>query len=212
MKIIQGVNMLNCTEKSHVYLIQGEENILIDTGFPGQSTKILDEIKSIGVDPTTIRHILLTHHDVDQIGNARVLQNVAGATLWASKDDVPYIIRKRNKSGIKGIIQTLILYRKPIINNIYEENESVGGVQVIKTPGHTPGHVIFLYNNILFAGDLFKITNGKIKLMPKRKNWNEYHLEKSLSLLKGLDCEWICPSHGSPIRRNYEWEKFIEKY
>lgn len=212
MEIVQGVNMLNCTEKSHVYLITGKENILIDTGIPGQGEKILDEIKALEVDPKTIKHILLTHHDVGHVGNAKVLQEETGAALWASKEDVPYIIRKKSRLGIKRIIQTFVRYKKPTINFIYKEYENIGGIQVIKTPGHTPGHVIFMYRNILFTGDLFKIIKGKIKLQPSSSNWNQYKLEKSLSLLKNLECEWICPSHGSPIMRNEIWDEFVTKY
>ncbi|WP_297422011.1 MBL fold metallo-hydrolase [Clostridium sp.] len=212
MEITQGVYMLDCTKKSHAYLIQGEENILIDSGSQGLAQKILDEINSIGIDPSTINHILLTHHDVDNVGNARILQENTGAMLWASKEDMPYIIRRKSRRGIKRIIQTFVRYKKPIINKVYNKYDIIGGIQVIKTPGHTPGHVIFLYRNILFSGDLFKITKGKIKLVSDGENWNKYNLEKSLGLLKNIEFHWICPSHGSPIERNEVWENFINKY
>lgn len=212
MEIIQGVNMLECTGRSHVYLIQGEESILIDTGFPGLSDKILSEIKTLEIDPRTIKYILLTHHDVDHVGNTKVLQNATGAALWAPDEDVPYIIGEKNRPGIKRVIQNIIRYEKPIVNNKYVDNQRIGELQVIKAPGHTPGHVIFSYKNILFTGDMFKIIDGAIKEMPNRMNWNRVEYKKSLSLLKNLEYEWICPSHGSPIKRNSVWDKFIEKH
>jgi glyoxylase-like metal-dependent hydrolase (beta-lactamase superfamily II) len=212
MEIIKGVNMLDCTEKSHVYLITNEENILIDTGLPGEAEKILAEIKSMGIDQKTIKHILLTHHDVGHVGNAKILQDETGASLWAPREDVPYIIGKKSRLGIKRIIQTFVRYKKPIINYVYDGYDKIMGVKIIKTPGHTPGHVIFMYKNILFTGDLFKIVKEKIKLLPKDRNWNQYKLEKSLGLLKNLECEWICPSHGTPITKNDIWEEFIKKY
>lgn len=212
MEVIEGVNMLDCTEKSHVYLIKDKENILIDTGLPGEAEKILSEIESMNINLSSIKHILLTHHDIGHVGNAKILQDETGAALWASKEDVPYIIGKKSRLGVKRVIQTFIRYKKPTINYIYNGYEDIRGIKIISTPGHTPGHVMFMYKNILFTGDLFRIIKGKIKLLPKDRNWNQYKLEKSLGLLKNLECEWICPSHGIPIMKNEIWEEFVKKY
>ncbi|EHI99396.1 metallo-beta-lactamase superfamily hydrolase [Clostridium sp. DL-VIII] len=212
MEIIEGVNMLDCTEKSHVYLIRDKENILIDTGLPGEAEKILSEIKFMNIELNSIKHILLTHHDIGHVGNAKILQDETGAALWASKEDAPYIIGKKSRLGVKRIVQTFIRYKKPIINYFYNGYENIRGIRVIKTPGHTPGHVIFMYKNVLFTGDLFIIVKENIKLLPKDRNWNQYNLEKSLGLLKNLECEWICPAHGTPIMKNDIWEEFVKKY
>lgn len=212
MEVIKNVHMLECTKGSHVYVIKGEESILIDTGIPGFSIKILEELKAIGIEPNSIKHILLTHHDVDHVGNAKALQDATGAQLWASEEDIPFILGKISRTGIKRIVQTLIKYEKPIISNNYSNRQQFGELQVIKASGHTPGHVIFAYENLLFTGDLFKTKGENIKIMPKFMNWNQEELEKSLSILKILEFEWLCPGHGSPIKRSSVWEKFIEKY
>lgn len=209
MKITPEVYMLECADRSHVYLVKAKENILIDTGFPGVGEKIIDEIESIGVDPKSITKILLTHHDVDHIGNARFLKSMTGAKLFASKEDIPYIHGEINRPGIKRIVQSIVKYEKPFVDDKYLDKDSFEEIDVIKTPGHTPGHVIFSYKNILFTGDLFKIKDGQISLLPGFMTWNKSELINSLKLLKDLKFEWICPSHGMPIKRNEEWDRFI---
>ena len=115
---------------------------------------------------------------MDHIGNARFLQQETGAKLWASTEDVPYITVKINRSGVKRIVQALVKHENPVVDNTYLLNQHFGELSVIKTPGHTPGHVIFAYKNILFTGDLFKIKDGNIKSMAKYMNWNQVQVEK----------------------------------
>lgn len=212
MEIVKGVHMLECTQGSHVYLIQGEENILIDAGMPGLGQKIVNELKTIGIEPKSVKHILLTHHDVDHIGNAKFLKDITGAALWASDEDIPYINGEINRQGLKRIIQTVVRYEKPFVDRSYSADQHFKNIVVIKTPGHTPGHVIFAYKNVLFTGDLFKNKKGNLNIMPKFMNWDHKELEKSLGIIKKIEFDLICPSHGLPFHRNERWERFINEY
>jgi glyoxylase-like metal-dependent hydrolase (beta-lactamase superfamily II) len=211
MEIIKGVNMLESTEKSHSYLVQSNETILIDTGFPGLSENILEEIQMMGIVPRNIRHILLTHHDVDHVGNAKSIQQITRAELWAPKEDIPYITGERKRPGVKRIIQALVKVETAVVDNCYQPGQVIDGIHVIRAPGHTPGHVMFQYKNVLFVGDLFKVLGGKVHLPAFYMNWNQQELKKSLKLLQGLKFEWICPAHGTPIQKEKIWADFIEK-
>ncbi|MDP4145915.1 MAG: MBL fold metallo-hydrolase [Bacillota bacterium] len=204
MEIIKGVHMLECTGRSRVYLIQGEENILIDTSLPipRLADKIVEEVKSLGIDIKSIKHILLTHHDVDHVGNAAALQKLTGAALWAPKEDVPYINGELKRPGVKKIVQILVKYEIPKVDKTYAHDQVIGDIAVINTPGHTPGHASFLYKNVIFTGDLFKVKNEDFKTMPKFMNYNQLLVKKSLEKIKDLEFDWVCPSHGSPIKRN----------
>lgn len=73
MTITDSVYMLDSAPSSHVFLVRGAEKILIDTGMPGLSKSIIGELAALGVDIKSIDKILLTHHDVDHIGNTKAL-------------------------------------------------------------------------------------------------------------------------------------------
>jgi glyoxylase-like metal-dependent hydrolase (beta-lactamase superfamily II) len=210
MKIVDNVYMLDCSENSHVFLIKAHENILIDSGFPGASGKIIQELKTLGAE--NIHHILLTHHDVDHIGNAQSLQRQTGAMIWAPFEDIPYILGDKHRPGIKRLIQILIKPGIPTVLNSYQPAHCFGEVNVIKSPGHTPGHVILSYRNILFTGDLFMIIKGHFKMLPQYLNWNQKKVVQSVALLKNYEFDWLCPSHGQPHRRDDDFENFISRY
>lgn len=189
--------MLESTKRSHAYLINSEETVLIDTGFPGESNDIIEEISDLGIKP---KHIFLTHHDVDHIGNAKILQEVTGAKLWATKEDTPFILGEKNRPGIKRIVQTIVKVEKPKVDLFFADQQDLLSIKVISTPGHTPGHVCFLYNNVLFVGDLIANRDGKLKSLPKLGNWNNEILKTSVEKVKSLDFDWICPAHGEPMQ------------
>src|SRR5690242_20285468 len=144
MEITGEVHLLQSTNGSYVYLILGEEPILIDTSLPGRAPAILKELETLGLKPTDLAHILLTHHDVDHIGNAKALQQESGAKLWAPQEDLPYILGQRNREGLKRLIQAFVKVETPQIDATYAPGQRIGGIEIIPTPGHTPGHVSFL--------------------------------------------------------------------
>jgi glyoxylase-like metal-dependent hydrolase (beta-lactamase superfamily II) len=208
MKIGENVYALESTKGSYSYLIMDKEPILIDTGYPGKFEDILEEINSLNLELKSIKHILLTHHDVDHVGNAALLQEETGATLWASKDDIPYILGDKGRPGIKKLVSFILRPKKPEKIQVYQ-NTTIGDVQIISTPGHTPGHVSFLYEDILFAGDLVGNTNGKLKKPPIFGNSNTKSIDESIIKMNEYDFNWICPAHGEPIELKDEWKQLL---
>lgn len=212
MKITDNVYMLESSKGSHMYLIKEKESFLIDTGMPGNIDKILDEIKNLGVEPKSIKNILLTHSDIDHIGNAKKLQDITGATVWCSKEEYSYIEKIKKRSGIKIIINKIIKAEKPTISNFYGNNENINEIKPILTPGHTEGHTIFQYKDVIFVGDLLKVKEGSLRLMPKIMNWDEEKAKKSIKILKDLNFKWLCPAHGEPIKNGDEVKRFLLQY
>ncbi|OPX60079.1 MAG: hydroxyacylglutathione hydrolase [Methanobacterium sp. PtaB.Bin024] len=201
MKITDEVYALEATKNwNYAYLISGEKKMLIDTGRPGQGKGIIKELKSMDINPRDIQHILITHHDVDHVGNLAFLQEETGASVWASREDIPYIYGDKHRPGQKRIISMFMRVKKPGKIMAYEENQKVEGVQVIPTPGHTPGHVCLLYKDILFTGDLVRNSKGSLETMKSSMNWNESILKESIEKTAAYDFKWICTAHGQPLK------------
>jgi len=206
LKVTDDVYALGSTKGNYAYLILGEEIILVDTGRPGQGKGILKELKSMNIKPEDIKHILITHHDIDHIGNLALLEKQTGASIWASKEDIHYIYGDKSRPGIKRFVSLIMRAKKPGKINEYNENQEMGDIEVIPTPGHTPGHVCLLYKDVLFVGDLVKTSKGQLSTLASFMNWDDSLLRESINNISNYDFEWICPAHGEPVERNNKWE------
>lgn len=210
MQVKPGVYALDCTVRSYAYLIVADPVMLIDTSMPGWHAKILAEVESLGINPQSIAHILLTHHDVDHMGNAPALKNATGATIWSSMTDRPFIQGDRHRPGVKRLVELMIKTTPTLVDATFnDENPELGKLSVVPSPGHTPGHVAFLYDDILFAGDLVMSRKGRLRASPSILTWNRAALQQSLVEVGGLEFEWICPAHGQPIRRGDLWDTLL---
>jgi glyoxylase-like metal-dependent hydrolase (beta-lactamase superfamily II) len=207
MKITEEVYSLDSTRGNYAYAVLGSTVMLVDTGRPGQGPGILRDLRALGVQPGDVRHILLTHHDVDHIGSAAFLQRETGAQVWASHTDIPYILGEKPRYGIKRIVGALMRTPAPAGLKSYPESGEVEGVRVIPTPGHTPGHVCLLYQDVLFAGDLVMSMGGPLGLSRPLMTWDMDAVRESARKVGEYDFRWICPAHGQPTERGDVWEK-----
>lgn len=203
MKIKDNVHLLNASKGSYVYLITGEENVLVDTGLSFKGKMILKEINDLGINLAEIKHILLTHHDMDHIGNLEMLQQRTGAEIWASQEDIPYIYGDIDRSSFKKYLKYVFKTNVPRIIKPYVSGQSINGIEAIPTPGHTPGHVCLRYQDILFAGDLLHNKKGKLEPYPKVWNWNNERMMESVEKVTDIPVQWICPAHGEPLKGSF---------
>ncbi|AEF85202.1 metallo-beta-lactamase superfamily hydrolase [Treponema primitia ZAS-2] len=200
MKIAEGIYSLDCAGHGHVFYLEDEQT-LIDTGMPNKGRRILKELSRLGIKPEGIKRIFLTHHDVDHAGNVRFLEEKAGAEIFIGKEDLPYLMNQRARPGIKKYLTKLLGLVPPKHAKTFEVMGNSSGIQTYYTPGHTPGHHVFLYGGILFAGDLFRIEGDRVKAMNPKMNWNGDILGNSISLIKEIPFTVVCPSHGNPMTR-----------
>jgi glyoxylase-like metal-dependent hydrolase (beta-lactamase superfamily II)/ferredoxin len=81
------------------------------------------------------------------------------------------------------------------------------GILMIPTPGHTKGHVVFLYREkYLFTGDHLAWSPRRGHLYAFRSacwySWSEQI--RSMERLLDFRFEWVLPGHGRPIRLTAE--------
>ncbi|MCI0183737.1 MAG: MBL fold metallo-hydrolase [Acidibacillus sp.] len=208
MEISPRVHLLEETKGSYAYVIVGEEPVLVDTFFPGKSDRVVAGLARIGMRPSDLAHIVLTHSDVDHIGNAKRLKELSGATLWAPQEELPYIYKQEKDHGIRRIIRAIMKVEQPVIDETYDAGKRIADLEIIPTPGHTKGHVSIRLGDVLIAGDLVTTRQGKLKPSPGFLTWDRAALQRSLRAVGKQPFDWICPAHGEPVRRGDLWDAF----
>lgn len=131
--------------------------IMIDAGY--NYGRLKEKMGWLDIDPTSIRHILITHQDTDHVG--AVERDSPGlfrdATLYIGEIENRYLTGEKRRRVVHG------LYKLP---QVYIDNPKVllkdgqildiEGIKVecFLVPGHTWGHMVYLIDNTyLFTGD-----------------------------------------------------------
>jgi glyoxylase-like metal-dependent hydrolase (beta-lactamase superfamily II) len=190
---------LDTSPRSHIYLVhQNDGWVMIDTGFPKLAKNIINELQTLQIDPHDIKSILLTHGDVDHVGNLKKLMQIIKCDVYADANELPYLAKQKAYSFRKRLLK--IVFRTPKFKNIKAlPNNTIGELKIIKTPGHTPGHVCYVYKDCLLAGDLISTPKGVINLMNEKFTHDKETYLKAIKSLDLHDINYICPAHGEII-------------
>jgi len=182
----------------HCYLIKDAQGLtLIDSSLPGRGDDILREIKQIGFQASDLKRILLTHGDMDHIGNAPMLQKATGCKVYASEEEVLLITGQMRRAEMKEKLFQSSGFIPPEMSVLPEELEEY---QIIPSPGHTTGHVCYLYQKVLFAGDCCTTESGTLEGPDPKFTENLVLAEKSYRQVLKYAFDWICPGHGNPVQ------------
>jgi len=136
---------------------KSKKGVVIDPG--DEPDLILDTIKRLGFD---IRYILATHGHFDHVGAVTPIKKELNVEFLAHKDDLFFIEDGKKTASRWGIKIT----QPPKPDRYISDGDIIRfsdiEIKVIHTPGHSPGGVCFLYDNILFSGDtLFQGSIGR---------------------------------------------------
>ncbi|WP_404841055.1 MBL fold metallo-hydrolase [Bacillus wiedmannii] len=188
-----------------ILLWDDEMAVLIDTGFPGQFEDIQVEMERVGIPVDKLNVLILTHQDIDHIGSLPdLLENgVSDIKVYAHELDKPYI------EGELPLLKDGNVENPPkgkVSNTVIDGQELpyCGGIQILHTPGHTPGH-ISLYlkqSKTLIAGDSMYSVNGKLGGIHAPTNLNVKEAQQSLKRYSNLDIESVVCYHGGLSKEN----------
>ncbi|ACJ80005.1 MBL fold metallo-hydrolase [Bacillus paranthracis] len=209
MEIAKGVEMLQLEFQEfiiHPILLWDDEMaVLIDTGFPGQFEDIQVEMERVGVSVDKVKVVILTHQDIDHIGSLpNVLENgVSDIKVYAHELDKPYI------EGDLPLLKDVHVENPPkgkVSDTVIDGQELpyCGGILILHTPGHTPGH-ISLYlkpSKILVAGDSMYSVNGVLGGVHAPTTLNIMEARQSLKKYLNLDIESVVCYHGGLSKGN----------
>ena len=209
MEIAKGIEMLQLEFQEFVIhpilLWDDEMAVLIDTGFPGQIEDIQVEMEKVGVSFDKLKVVILTHQDIDHIGSLpELLQRCrSNIKVYAHELDKPYI------EGDLPLLKDGNVETRPkgkVSDTMIDGQELpyCGGILILHTPGHTPGH-ISLYlkqSKILVAGDSMYSVNGMLGGIHAPTTINIKEAQQSLKKYLNLDIESVVCYHGGLSKGN----------
>ena len=153
-----------------------ERGIVVDPGPPGETAwrRLRDGLDDAGIELDGVNHVLVTHWHADHVGAAPRLAREATATLALHERDAPlvgdYAVERERRLERDGRvldrwgvpadrIETLLSgdSPSPIPDSFTVRplvaGDTVEGVDVLHTPGHTAGHAAFVLDEHGFVGD-----------------------------------------------------------
>jgi len=165
------------TTSVNTFLVNtGAKLVLVDTGagalFGPTLGKLLDNIKASGYQPEQIDDILITHLHPDHVGGLVAAGKVAfpNAVIHAEQRDADYWLSDANQAKapkdqagyFQGAMASLSPYVKAgKFKPFSQDGEVVPGIKAVATPGHTPGHTVYVAESggkkLVFIGDLIHV-------------------------------------------------------
>jgi glyoxylase-like metal-dependent hydrolase (beta-lactamase superfamily II) len=137
-----------------------KETAVIDPG--GDVDKIL---MTLTKDMLRCVYIINTHGHFDHTGDNKRLKEVTGAKLVIHRADAPMILHQ----GSNGSMWGMEVEDSPPPDSYVEERDVITfgdiSLQVLHTPGHSPGGISLLSDKMVFVGDtLFAGSIGRTDL------------------------------------------------
>lgn len=164
-------------------LVRAGEAVIVDTGPAGNEAAIAQTLAALGVDWSNVADVVLTHRHPDHVGSLGAIVDLASqATLSTGAADVDAIGRDL---GLRGLV----------------DGDVVNGLDVIATPGHTPGHIAILDRvaGVLLAGDALNGADGGVAGPNPQFTPDMATANASVRVLAGYDYETILFGHGEPV-------------
>ena len=188
----------------NIYLVDGgSKQALIDTGGGRGIPEIFANVKRMGFNLKDIEMAFLTHCHYDHIGGNKALKKAVGCKFVAHEAEKE-AIETLNEMTLYSMGQRSGLEFEPIsVDVVVKDGDEVAlgeiSVNVLHTPGHTPGGISFILEDQgkvdLFPGDSAS-AQGRLGFVNgpgfKMENW-----KNSIKKMLSYKPDRLFPGHGT---------------
>ncbi|MDX1535054.1 MAG: MBL fold metallo-hydrolase, partial [Thermoplasmata archaeon] len=209
------VHMFGTPHFGGIYFIDEEHPTLIETGTSDSEAAIVRALDQLGVDPTTIENVIVTHIHLDHAGGAGfLLDKLPNATVYVHERGAPHLADPSRllASAAKALGAAFPGYGtlRPIPEARMRpvgggEVLDIGGreLEIVYSPGHARHHVCILDRSTraLYTGDssgiYFPVDGRIIPTSP----FPEFDLPTALETMERLEAlrpEALLYSHYGP--------------
>lgn len=203
-----------------VLLVDGDGATLVDSGYPLQFAQFKEAIAEAGVSLSQLRRIIITHSDWDHIGLvADILRARPNLAVYAHSLEKPYLEGalppfKLTPERIKARLATVPAANRAECAAMFAAIPTFavthvladgllsfhGGLRIIHTPGHTPGHIsVYVQEKrLLIPGDLLRVVDGELVGPAPEYTPDMALAKKSLARLTIYGIDQVICFHGGP--------------
>jgi glyoxylase-like metal-dependent hydrolase (beta-lactamase superfamily II) len=187
------VTRVNLGVVSAYVLVRGAEAVIVDTGVPGSEGDIEAGLSEVGLGWGNVGSVILTHLHPDHVGSlGPVMDNASEAFGYAGDADIPAIASPRPLTPVG-------------------DGDTVFGLPIIETPGHTPGSISVFdpIAGVLVVGDAMNgagsgVTGseGGVGGANPRFSGDMAQAADSVKKLTALSFDSVYFGHGEPVEGN----------
>ncbi len=206
MQVTEGIHRVDGVRAANVYVVETDDGLLVvDTGIARGARAVLRFVRGLGRAPSDVRHIVVTHCDIDHIGGAAALKAATGASLAIHADDAAVLAGRT--PPVKGGRAMRVLVRlagfDPVApDRLLADGDEVAGLRVVHVPGHTDGSIALVREDgVVFSGDaMLASRHGAPKPPDPRLALDREQAAASAGLIRATGARLLLPGHGAPAR------------
>jgi glyoxylase-like metal-dependent hydrolase (beta-lactamase superfamily II) len=188
---------------ANAYLVDDGDVTLVDAGLPVPRRSLAGEVRDAGHALDEIDRVLLTHYDVDHVGGlARIDLDVP---VYLGTPDCRLVRRswsppwRHHKGAFHRLVRRVYSLSGVDLRPV-SDGERIGGFRALHTPGHNPGHTVFLHadSDTALLGDLVWRTEKGFVPPPWLDSYDTARMTDSIARIAERQFEAACPGHGRP--------------
>ena len=191
----------------NAFLVREDDGFtLVDTTMGDAAGDLVAAAEAAG---SPIRRIALTHGHGDHVGSLDALKERLGDSVEVLMPDLDARIHA-GETVVEGKLPGSWPTVRTVPDVRLEAGDRVGSLEVVASPGHTPGHVAFLdtRDRSLVAGDVFTSYGGLAVTshfhlrfpLAAMATWDRAKDLESAAALRALDPRVLVVGHGPAVR------------